>query len=74
MASDPLDVQTAKKVASVWLERAELLNAIDFGLPEIDDRYHIWRVPLISKLGGLDFTQYSGSSAIRVDLRSPYHC
>ena len=25
-----------------------LENAISFGLPEVDDRYHIWRVPLIS--------------------------
>jgi DNA modification methylase len=24
-----------------------LENAIDFGLPEVDDRYHIWRVPLL---------------------------
>jgi hypothetical protein len=26
-----------------------LENVINFGLPEIDDRYHIWRVPLKSK-------------------------
>jgi DNA modification methylase len=44
-----LDVQSAKKVASVWLEDAELENAIDFGLPEVDDRYHVWRVPLLAK-------------------------
>jgi DNA methylase len=47
-----LDVQSAKKVASVWLEGAELENAIDFGLPEIDDRYHVWRVPLLAKANG----------------------
>lgn len=47
-----LDVQSAKKVASVWLERAELENAIDFGLPEVDDRYHVWRVPLIARSNG----------------------
>ncbi|MBZ0318445.1 MAG: site-specific DNA-methyltransferase [Anaerolineae bacterium] len=44
-----LDVQSAKQVALVWLEQADLSNAIDFGLPEIDDRYHVWRVPLIGK-------------------------
>lgn len=45
-----LDVKAAKKVANFWLERARLENAITFGLPEIDDRYHIWRVPLVSKI------------------------
>ena len=44
-----LDVKSAKKVASFWLERAKLENAIGFGLPEVDDRYHIWRVPLVGK-------------------------
>jgi DNA modification methylase len=43
-----LDVQSAKQVAFVWLQQANLENAIDFGLPEIDDRYHIWRVPLLA--------------------------
>ncbi len=47
-----LDVQSAKKVASVWLEGAELENAIDFGLPEVDDRYHVWRVPLVARSNG----------------------
>jgi len=44
-----LDVKSAKKVAFFWLERAKLENAIEFGLPEVDDRYHIWRVPLVGK-------------------------
>ena len=44
-----LDVKSAKKVATFWLERAKLEKAIDFGLPEVDDRYHIWRVPLVGK-------------------------
>ena len=44
-----LDVQSAKQVASVWLEQAQLQNAITFGLPEVDDRYHVWRVPLLNK-------------------------
>jgi hypothetical protein len=44
-----LDVKAAKKVATFWLQRAKLENAIEFGLPEVDDRYHIWRVPLVGK-------------------------
>ena len=32
-----------------YLNSIELDKAIDFGLPEIDDRYHIWRVPVKSK-------------------------
>ena len=44
-----VDVKSAKEVALLWLEQANLENAIEFGLPEIDDRYHIWRVPLITK-------------------------
>lgn len=43
-----LDVQAAKGIALVWLERHELEHAISFGLPEVDDRYHIWRVPLLN--------------------------
>ncbi len=44
-----LDVRAAKKVASVWLEGARLEEVVSFGLPEIDDRYHVWRVPLVNK-------------------------
>ena len=44
-----LDVKSAKTVAAFWLQRAQMENAIDFGLPEVDDRYHIWRVPLVGK-------------------------
>jgi DNA modification methylase len=44
-----LDVQAAKRVALLWLQKAQLDNAIEFGLPEVDDRYHIWRVPLLNK-------------------------
>ncbi len=43
-----LDVQAAKEIAWVWLERSELEHAVSFGLPEVDDRYHIWRVPLLN--------------------------
>lgn len=45
-----LDVRAAKKIAQAWLQRAELQKVICFGLPEIDDRYHVWRVPLLNKV------------------------
>jgi DNA modification methylase len=43
-----LDVQAAKEIALAWLERLQLEHAVSFGLPEVDDRYHIWRVPLVN--------------------------
>ena len=43
------DVKQAKHVAESYLKSFELEKAIEFGLPEVDDRYHIWRVPLLSK-------------------------
>ncbi len=39
-------VKEAKFIGSELLKEMELENVISFGLPEIDDRYHIWRVPL----------------------------
>lgn len=44
-----LDVNAAKGIALFWLQSAQLENSVDFGLPEVDDRYHIWRVPLLNK-------------------------
>lgn len=44
-----LTVEYARNIATVWLESIELEEAIDFGLPEVDDRYHIWRVPLVGR-------------------------
>ncbi len=44
-----LDVNAAKRIALFWLQSAQLENSVDFGLPEVDDRYHIWRVPLLNK-------------------------
>jgi DNA modification methylase len=42
-------VSEAKKLARLWLEANDLEKSVTFGLPEVDDRYHIWRVPLISR-------------------------
>ncbi|SRR5258708_1963044 len=41
-------VADAKKITRAWLQEIDLLNATTLGLPEVDDRYHIWRVPLCS--------------------------
>ena len=42
-------VADAKRIAQEWLARIGLARAVVFGLPEVDDRYHIWRVPLLTK-------------------------
>jgi len=44
-----LNVNDARQVTMTWLESIDLHEAINLGLPEIDDRYHVWRVPLVSK-------------------------
>lgn len=41
-------VKSAKSVASVYIKECELENVTKFGLPEIDDRFDIWRVPILS--------------------------
>ncbi|MDE3090425.1 MAG: site-specific DNA-methyltransferase [Chloroflexota bacterium] len=46
-----LDVRTAKGIARAWLQEIHLDKAVSFGLPEVDDRYHVWRVPLTSQAG-----------------------
>lgn len=43
------DVKEAKEVTLNYLKTIQLDKAVKFGLPEVDDRYHIWRVPLLSK-------------------------
>ena len=56
-----LSTSQAKDLSKKILEDWGLHNAgIRFGLPEVDDRYHIWRVPLIrgknERLGELVFS------------------
>lgn len=41
------NVTAAKEIAIDWLKAYRLEHAVAFGLPEVDDRYHIWRVPLL---------------------------
>ncbi|MCA9885699.1 MAG: site-specific DNA-methyltransferase [Anaerolineae bacterium] len=47
-----LTVSDARQVTQAWLKRIDLQKAIDLGLPEIDDRYHVWRVPLKGRDSG----------------------
>lgn len=44
-------VEQTKQIGSDYLQTLQLENAIVFGLPEIDDRFDIWRLPLKSKDG-----------------------
>jgi len=44
-----LTAQQARQVAGDWLDELGLKQLVAFGLPEVDDRYHIWRVPLLKK-------------------------
>lgn len=39
-------VAEAKAITIAWLESLKLAQAVSLGLPEVDDRYHVWRVPL----------------------------
>ncbi len=46
-----LTVAQAKEIVANWLIEIDLHNIIQLGLPEVDDRYHIWRVPLCAENG-----------------------
>lgn len=41
----------AKNISLDYVKSLELENVVTFGLPEIDDRFNIWRVPLKTKDG-----------------------
>jgi len=61
-----LGVPQAKDLANAILDDWGLGSAgIKFGLPEVDDRYHIWRIPLIrgksERLGELVFSAKTGA-------------
>lgn len=44
-----LNVEAARQVAHTWLDSFDLTGAVTFGLPEVDDRYHVWRVPVVGR-------------------------
>jgi len=43
------DAISAREIALSLMKEYELDKAISFGLPEVDDRSHIWRIALINK-------------------------
>ena len=43
-------VAQAKEITVNWLTEIELNHVVSLGLPEVDDRYHIWRIPLLRQL------------------------
>src|SRR5687768_7028777 len=70
-------VAEAKAITYTWLEAAELSRAVKLGLPEVDDRYHIWRVPICredgrTKVGEVVIDAYTteivGEKTTRPDL------
>ncbi len=46
-------VAQAKEITVDWLSEIELCKVIELGLPEVDDRYHVWRVPLCNAANGM---------------------
>jgi len=56
-------VSQAKSITKDWLSEIDLDKVIRLGLPEVDDRYHIWRVPLCNtgntKLGEVVIDAYT---------------
>lgn len=46
-----INVQQAKQIVKDWLAEIQLANVTKLGLPEVDDRYHYWRVPVCAKNG-----------------------
>ena len=46
------NVAQAKEIIFSWLEEIELAKVVTLGLPEVDDRYHVWRVPICAAANG----------------------
>lgn len=46
-------VADARKIVLSWIESHGLHEALSLGLPEIDDRHHVWRVPLKRRRGSV---------------------
>lgn len=57
-----LTTEQATLISKQFFNNSKLKNIISFGLPEIDDRYHVWRVPLMnneSRIGELIINCFS---------------
>ena len=44
-------VAQTHEITRNWLSELNLQNVVKLGLAEVDDRYHIWRVPLMNETG-----------------------
>jgi len=40
-------VDQTKRITKTWLLEIQLENVTTLGLPEVDDHYNIWRVPVL---------------------------
>ena len=80
-------VDEAREVAGAVVRAWRLRRAIEFGLPEVDDRYHVWRVPLLAgggtrrvgeavidaRTGALDQRRTTAVATVRSRLAQPPH-
>lgn len=59
-----LNTKQAKAITQQYLLSIEVdISNISFGLPEVDDRFHIWRVPVLEsddKIGEIVINAYTG--------------
>lgn len=46
-------VAQAREITGNWLTEIGLNKVVQLGLPEVDDRYHIWRIPLRNPKNGV---------------------
>ncbi|MCQ3814308.1 MAG: site-specific DNA-methyltransferase [Acidimicrobiia bacterium] len=63
-------VAEAKRIAGEYLCDLDLGFAYGFGLPEVDDRYHIWRVPVISGESAVGEIAIDGRTSLVQESRS----
>ncbi len=52
-----LTVGQAREIAGREIDGWGLTQAVAYGLPEIDDRYHVWRVPLLATANGVKIAE-----------------
>ncbi len=77
-------VDEARATAGRHVERWRLSAALTFGLPEVDDRYHVWRVPVLAgaatrvgeividaRTATVDVTRSTDPDTIRARLARP---
>jgi DNA modification methylase len=78
-------VEEARERAADLVRAWRLRRSVTFGLPEVDDRYHVWRVPLLSassiarvgevvldaRSGALDDARTTDVETVRARLARP---